>query len=397
MRILMVATNPDFTTKEGGTSTSRNKLISLLSSHNELVFLNAVPPKKKEQYPGPSVIHIIELGKSYSFRQQYIFGKCLAMFTDFHPVFLWTVMKIIRKEKIDAAIVTEPYGLTMASLLCPGVPFLYDAHDFVSEHAEIAFERLKLDFAVARMPVVGGVLHFLFKSYLHTLEKMACRKAAHTLAITELDRKRFMQRYGMDGGKVTAIPVYTAVNTALRRENEPPGKKGQINIIFHGIYGHPANYEAFELIKSYIAPEVWKHNRDVRFLLAGTDVPQFEENNVQSLGYVRDLDSLLAKADIAVVPILQGTGVRMKILDYMAAGLPVITTQAGIDGIDAENGKHAIILDAVDEKFVQAILRLADDANSRAELGRSGVALIARDYNRETVLARLDEALAKLK
>jgi len=166
--------------------------------------------------------------------------------------------------------------------------------------------------------------------------------------------------------------------------------------VFHGFYGYIANYEAFKLIQDYLAPEIWRRNRNIQFVLAGTDVPKFERENIKSVGYVDDLSTFLADSDIAIVPILHGTGVGVKMFDYMAAGLPIISTRIGIRGIEAENGVHAIILDTVGEKFIQAILKLADNPLERQRLGRNAHELGLKHYSREAAQKKLDQVLDSL-
>ena len=64
---------------------------------------------------------------------------------------------------------------------------------------------------------------------------------------------------------------------------------------------------------------------------------------------------MLNSSDIGIVPILHGGGTKLKIFDYMGVGLPIVTTKKGIEGIEAKNGQHAIIVDDVNEEFINAI------------------------------------------
>ncbi len=56
---------------------------------------------------------------------------------------------------------------------------------------------------------------------------------------------------------------------------------------------------------------------------------------------------------MAVVPLVSGEGVKLKVLDYMAVGLPIVATKKGAEGLDLVNGKHAIIVNDVNEEFVK--------------------------------------------
>lgn len=392
MRILMVSTNPDSVEKDTGTTASRNKLISLLSRNNDMIFLNALPHNARASCLGKTTGTSC---RTYYFKQWFIFGKWLAMFTDLNIDFLSRIRGIVESENIDLICITEPYGIISTSLICQRTPVVYDAHDIASEHARLGFQRMWIDFRMVRIPIVSKIVKAVFLSYTYFVERLACKRAKHIIAITELDKQRFIKKYHVDESKVTAIPVWMALNASRKASlsEKELAQSHQVNIVFHGIYRHPANYEAFKLIENYIAPEVWKRNKNIQFVLAGTDVPQFEKGNIRSLGYVESLRTILDDSDIALVPVLQGTGVRIKILDYMAAGLPIVTTKKGIEGIDAKDGEHAIILESVDRKFVDAILDLASNEEKRERIGANAKKFIEREYSWERIYPKLEKVL----
>lgn len=394
MRILMVATNPDFSVKDGGTTVTRNKLISLLSCDNEVVLLNAYYPHAKSN--ANSVIEGAH--KTYYFKQWFVFGKCLVMLTDLNRSFLSEIKKIVKMEHIDLVCITEPYGITSTSIIFNKIPVIYDAHDVSSDHARIAFQRLEMDFRLIRLPLVNKIIRAIFLSYMHFLEGLACKRAEHVIAITDEDKERFIKKYQMDGNKITVIQPWIPVSDISPTSSEKirGGINGKIKVIFHGAYRHPANYEAFKLIENYIAPEVQKHSSEIQFILAGTDVPIFEKGNIKSFGYVKNLSQLLASCDIAIVPVLRGTGIRTKTLDYMAAGLPIISTRKGMEGIRIGNKKCAIILNKINGEFVDAILDLAADNEKRNTLGLNSLEVVRAQYGREQIKDRVGKMLCKL-
>ena len=259
MNILMVGTNPDFIMKEGGVAVRCRKLVTLFSPSSEVVSLNASRQWSKAMdipsAPSGNVTH-----KAYYFKQFYICGKCAAIFTDLNIPFLLRIKNVVRREKIDLIWVTGLYGVISASLICPRTPVVYDGHGIVSEHAELYVERLKMDFKAVRGPIINKIVKWLLLSYIRWLERLTCQRAKHIIAITELDRRRFIEKYTIDRNKITTIPVWMAVdifNKVVSKRKES-AKSYKINIIFLGSYHHPANYEAFKLIEDYIAPEVKK-------------------------------------------------------------------------------------------------------------------------------------------
>ena len=79
-------------------------------------------------------------------------------------------------------------------------------------------------------------------------------------------------------------------------------------------------------------------------------------------------------------PILQGGGTRLKILEAMALGTPVVATSKGAEGLDVEDGRHLLIADTPDE-FAQAVIRLLQSPELRTSLGRNGRQLVAERYD----------------
>ncbi len=85
------------------------------------------------------------------------------------------------------------------------------------------------------------------------------------------------------------------------------------------------------------------------------------EPKVQILGYVPELRPVYEEAMVSVVPLRVGGGSRLKILEAMAYGRPVVSTRIGCEGFLAEPGKHLLIADE-DEQFANAVGRIVDDA-----------------------------------
>jgi glycosyltransferase involved in cell wall biosynthesis len=98
-----------------------------------------------------------------------------------------------------------------------------------------------------------------------------------------------------------------------------------------------------------ILPRLEARGVNVTVLAIGSKPPDFPlHEKVIFAGSVADLSPVLPAADLAVIPLLEGGGTRMKILDYFAAGVPVISTAKGIEGIPVTNGREALILDDYD-------------------------------------------------
>ncbi len=116
---------------------------------------------------------------------------------------------------------------------------------------------------------------------------------------------------------------------------------------------------------------------------------------VDVLGFVEDLDGLLASASAAVVPVWKGAGIKMKTLVLMGAGLPVATTTVGIEGIDAVDGVHARLSDEP-AGLAAAIGDLVANRERGAELGLAGRQLILDHHTWDGVIPQVEAVLERV-
>ncbi len=163
------------------------------------------------------------------------------------------------------------------------------------------------------------------------------------------------------------------------------------HVVFIGSYEYLPNREVAETIATRVAPQL----HDVEFLLVGRDPPELPDlENVHTLGFVEDLPGVLAMADIAICPLERGRGTKLKMMDYLAAGLPIVTTSVGAEGIDVTDGESVLIRDDSDG-LVEAIAQLAADERLRTELG-AAAAITGAKYAWPAVLADYDPLIHEL-
>ena len=104
-----------------------------------------------------------------------------------------------------------------------------------------------------------------------------------------------------------------------------------------------------------------------------------KDPQIEITGLVKDLTPLRSKASLFIAPLFSGSGMKLKVLEALAAGLPLVTTARGIDGIDAVNGRDYLLANVPDD-FTNAVLKVMRDPELAANLSDSGRALIEREY-----------------
>lgn len=132
---------------------------------------------------------------------------------------------------------------------------------------------------------------------------------------------------------------------------------------------------------------------DYRFRIVGSIAPALAErfreyDGVEVTGRVESVAQAAADGAIGVCPMRIGAGVQNKILEYMALGLPVVTTSLGHEGLGATSGQDLLIADTPEE-FVEAIERLVDDEDAAVRMAQRARRFVEREHGWERMLAAL--------
>jgi glycosyltransferase involved in cell wall biosynthesis len=331
------------------------------------------------------------LATIYSYSDLKFVGRTLRVFRDLAPSFARSVIRILRENAVDLIQISHPSGaltVKLATLLtASGAPLVYAPHNVESELVRETFSN---DLRYTRIE------RFVLPRYIFLLELLVCRFVAqHVIAVSERDRDLIIRQFRLAPTKISVIPsgcsldrLPTDEEKVRARREQGIGEHARV-IVFHGYYPYPPNREAFDIIEQYLAPRLRTVDSKVLFLVGGAGAPTFERENVRSVGFIEDLRRFLATGDIAIVPIVAGSGTRLKIFQYMNRGLPIVTTEKGIEGVAAHNGEHALIVPRVDERFVDKVACLLETESERARLGANARRLLEAQYTWDAIGAQL--------
>lgn len=371
--------------KSGGQKRYRCLTKELIRNCNEVTVL-----EPKEFYH-PEDNRVTEI---YCYENIRLFDKVLFNFRDLNLNYLRTVNKIIKTSNIDLVMISHPSGILTVKLVSllqrKKILLVYDAHNVESEFVKDIFKD-NSNFSWYEQLIIRLNITFL--------EILCCKFIAdHITCVSEQDRNTFIQKYDIDPKKVSTAPsgcYFDGINfydesEKMKLKNNYNINHDSVIIVFHGTYMHPPNQEAFNLIENYIAP---KFNKNVLFLVGGTECLSYKKENFRSIGFIEDLSDYLAMADIAIVPIRRGGGTKLKVFDYMTAGLPIVITEKGIEGIEAKDGKHALITRDVNKEFIKAIQYLIENENERDRLGSNARRLAEEKYDWAKIGFCLNEIL----
>jgi glycosyltransferase involved in cell wall biosynthesis len=116
---------------------------------------------------------------------------------------------------------------------------------------------------------------------------------------------------------------------------------------------------------------------------------------VNLTGYVDDIMSLISKSWCSIVPLRVGGGTRLKILEAMALGTPVVATSKGAEGLDVEDGVHLLIADSPEE-FSDAVICLLTDDVLRDRITNNAVRIVREKYDSQIVMSKFVKQLQDL-
>ncbi len=186
--------------------------------------------------------------------------------------------------------------------------------------------------------------------------------------------------------KLSYIPIQVEIPDLL------PDYEG--NDLFHvgSMFWEP-NIQSVETLMSWL-PELKKRHPDLRLHLAGSGLNGKYKKEMPSLvvedGFVEDLNAYASKRGMLVAPIQSGSGVRVKILEMMALGIPIVTTSKGAQGI---KDKSAVRLADTKEDFLNAITELINSKDQRISLGTRGRSFIKEEHEISKIVQLLKDAI----
>ncbi len=178
---------------------------------------------------------------------------------------------------------------------------------------------------------------------------------------------------GDDVGR-TPLPHVGLLPNTFRRPDVPLGvalPSRPPTILFQGTFDYGPNVDGARWLVHDVGPHLRAEAPGSVIRLVGRTTPDVRElddrPDVVVVGQVPDMDSELARADVAVVPVRYASGTRLKILESFAHRIPVVSTRVGAEGLDVLDGVHLLLADTPAE-FARACLRVVDDLELRRRL-----------------------------
>lgn len=228
---------------------------------------------------------------------------------------------------------------------------------------------------------------------LYRIEKELFERTDGVLALSG-DELPVIRRMAPHADVSVITPYFVSAEHAPRTDRPPIRERHEV--VFLGAFDHPANVDAAMVLVRDVMPAVWQQVPAARALLVGGFVPPgvqaLASERVDVLGYVPDLDAVWARARMSVSPLRFGSGVKGKIVASLQAGIPVVTTPIGNEGIHLRSGVEALIGDSAAD-IAGHVVSLFRDPDLLESLAAAGLRLGRERFTRERARADLLSAL----
>lgn len=319
--------------------------------------------------------------------------RCLLMFTPylmykFHTKKMMKALKQCLKENHYDALQFE--GLQTAT-------YTLKIKKYFRGPIVIRFHNIESQIAYRYAEVTRNWLIKMFlyyESYLtRKLEKKIYRHFSNLLFITPQDQiqaekvsKRSDRNYF-----VSPAGVDTEYFTPVHPSSE--------DLIFLGSMDWKPNQDAILWFHQQVLPQIFSRYPGLKLYIVGKNPPmkiqQLHGDRIIVTGTVPDVRPYLQNCGIAIVPLRIGGGMRVKILELMACGLPVVSTTLGAEGINYENYRDILIADTPDE-FIRQISRLLDHPDLRTSIGTQARNKAENYYGWNSIMLALEQYYKKL-
>jgi glycosyltransferase involved in cell wall biosynthesis len=304
------------------------------------------------------------------------------------------VTELMKKEAYDAVhadqLTMTQFFLDLEKLNLPKRPIrIFDAHN--------ATWMIVKRMGGTSLKILNPILNLESKR-VKEYEGRVVRDFEWTLAVTDIDRDLLLEAVQTIGGKpdvrdrILSIPI-----TVDSSDLMPVRRNGSaLNIMTLGTLHYPPNADGIRWFIQEVFPRVQSEINQVTLSVIGKNPPadflqiaQQSQGKIEVTGYVEDLTPYLERACLMVVPVRVGSGMRVRILEAFARGIPVVTTTIGLEGIDARPGQDVLVADEP-EDFAREVIRLAKDPLLQERLANNGRALIEQVYDRKIALQKMD-------
>jgi glycosyltransferase involved in cell wall biosynthesis len=316
----------------------------------------------------------------------------------YDPAFEQALVRLLTAERFDIlqveGIELARYALRLAPLIRErGTAIVFDDHN-----AEYALQRRACITDLGSPKRWPAALYSLLQwRRLQSFEHDICVLADGVVAVSSEDRAALMRI----AAGVEPLVLPNGVDVECYRPGQPDSLPLEHPaLVFTGKMDYRPNVDAVTWFHRRIWPAIRRRHPAARFYVVGKGdhpalAPLRGDPSVTVTGFVADILPYFAGADVYVAPLRMGSGTRLKLLEAMASGLPIVSTRIGAEGLSIVAGQHCLLADDP-ARFASACSQLLLDAEQRHALGDAARQFAVERYDWRRLVPQLDLLYAPL-
>ena len=276
-------------------------------------------------------------------------------------------------------------------------PYLSIILKKINMHTTIIYDAHNVEYLLKKQTAI--MLNKIWLNKVYEVEKYACEISDAIFVTSNEDKEAFIELYGIPEDKLYIIPNGVDLDSLKINVDKEFAKKilgfeGKTIAIFIGS-GHKPNVEAAEFIVHELAPKL----DNIHFLIVGEVCKHINKpvpKNLKLLGIIdNETKNLVLKAsDIALNPVTTGSGTSVKMIEYMAMGLPIVSTPIGARGLEVENWRHLIITER--KNFSDVIRYLLSNEDLLKHISKNCISVVREKYNWKVISRRVLKVIRRL-
>lgn len=372
MQILMVSPYPPYPPRSGGRTRLLNIYDGIARNHS---------------------LHLVCYRKSEDSVSAPWYGKHDGKVDMFHRASPSSIRSLIRyplsgsifastyssgnlKSRVGNLLHTGQFDIIhcVASYLFRNIPQEIDL-PIVLEEPNLESLALRRHAALLKSPI-RKLVYYAESLALEALETRGAQLAERYIVASQTDMAHALERISSE--KIRLVP--NGVDIDLYRYKQGIRSPSPL-IIFLANFSYYPNVDAAKLLVTKILPLVVERIENVKLKIIGSGADHrlarlAQYPNVEVNGYTENIGAELAKAWVAVCPVRSGSGSRIKILEAMAVGTPVVSTPIGCEGLPVAGGLHLMVTDV--ETMASAIIEVVSDDELSERLASNSRALVEK-------------------
>jgi glycosyltransferase involved in cell wall biosynthesis len=392
-RLLFVTTENPFPPDGGGKLRTRG-LIDVLDSRFAIDLLTYARPGSSDLASSRNRLSLLEVPRTVTPRYAAIRGLCrmraFSYMCHADVDFSAPLRRLCTANRYKAVFIDNTmlgHFIPVVKRLQPDALLVTVAHNFETS--------LSGQYAAMQTNALRKLLFQLSAQYTERAERTVCQLTDLLLTTSSDESVAFAALSPGNASKSRVIPSFLSSETYLPYRDEAPVES---SIIFPGDMAFQPNIRGALYFYSKIFPLLRRNRPNLRWWIAGKNCHSSIVDAVRGddavvvTGYVDDLPRQIARSAAVVVPLLHGSGTRLKILEAWALGRPVISTAKGCEGINCRNN-HDIVIGDTPQAFADGVSRVLDDPGFAGCIARNATDTLLANYDLSVIGPKLMAAL----